>query len=313
MRKSIFKFISIGVFALMLCFSPAIFAGCNGNNELTNTQKVERIVENTRASILEVNDSIIQKYNSDEQTSVSANSNLPTNMDRTLNESVYLPVQQLTISFGYFALSEYFAEYMQSDFLDKTLYVNQTIYPQEDIYTKFSLNDNSFEIYIYAIWEGSFNEYLNISVFYDQETYTPTKFIHRENRHLNDGRNMFGYIEVDFTSNDCLIETTYFENGNEDYSNATDEFLNENLTRYVREEFNFENYKDRTTITSYDQEVDNLFEYVRNFDYVYEQTEKSNFNIVEAENYSDGDNAMCYSFDKYLIREDEYGNLTKVY
>lgn len=314
MKSQVLRNISFCVLALVLCLAPIFFAGCCGDENLTDAQKTERIIENTSSKILEVNEKFMETYEQSSSESVSANSTQSLT-DRTLNESAYKPVQQLTISFGYYALSEYFAEYMQSDFLDKTLYVEQTIYPNQDIFVKFELNENSFEIYIYTVWEGAFNEYINISIFYDAETYAPTKFIHRENRHWTysgSQRNFYGYIEVDFAEYDCLIETSIFQTEDTNLNNATDEFLSENLERYIREEFSFENYKDRITSTSANLSTDELYSYVRNFNYVYEEAYKNNFSFSTAENYPDGDEAMGYSFDRYLIIENDDGTLTKV-
>ncbi len=301
---------------VVFCLSPMLLVGCTEGDNLTIAQKVEQIIENTSPTMLEVNDSIMQEYNSSmaNSTVLTTSNSYPINMDRNLNESVYSPIQQLTISFGYYALSEYFAQYMQTDFLDKTLYVEQTIYPRQEIYIKFTLNSNSFEIYIYTAMESGFSEFINISIFYDANTYAPTRFVHRENRHwTNNERSLFGHIEVDFTNNNCLIETSAFNPTDASYENLTDEFLRDNLTRYVREKFNFENYKNRETFDSKNLTTDELYSYARNFNYVYEDSVKNFFDFTNLENLSSCDEAMYYPFDKYLILEDENGNLTKIY
>lgn len=240
-----------------------------------------------------------------------------TKIDRGATEQAYKPISQMTISFGYYALSEYYVEYIPN-FINQTLFIEQTYYPNQKIWSKCELNDSTMDIHIWTEFKNAFDEYINITIEYNNQ-HKPTKFTHRENRHWKDSRDHFGYIEVNFKNNKCIIETIKYKTNNEiDYNQANSETITANMDRYIREEFGLNNYKKRTTSVyepSYSSNIseEQMIKYAKEFDYAYTRHGKPVFDFENETHFADGDEAMDYAFDKYLIIEDrQTGKLERV-
>lgn len=306
--------------ALLLC-APLGLAACSNSNDLTVHEKAELIINATSAAISNVDDEIMQEYENS-QGSVETSAISPLNndnvyaphkmFDRGSNMHARNPVSQMTITFGYYALSEYYQECIPN-FIDKTLFVKQTYYQNQKIWSKCELTDNTLEIHIWTEYENSFDEYINITIEYSKN-YKATKFTHRENRHCVNNNDYFGCIQVDFQSKGCVIETITTHNKNSltdeiDYKQESDANIKADMQRYIREEFNFNKYKKRTTYVYESHNLSNISEeqmiaYAREFNYAYTRDGKPNFDFENAEDFDAGNTAMDYAFDKYLIIED---------
>ena len=281
--------------AFLLCAPLGLLLGCNNTPALTKSEKAALIINSTSTAINEIDDEIMAEYESSQgevqpaaaKEHTKEESYQPhTQIDRGSNEHVYNPVSQMTISFGYYALSEYYNEYIPN-FIDQLLFVEQTYYPNQNIWSKCELTDSSLEIYIWTEYINGFEEYINITIEYDKH-HNATKFTHRENRHFMDSRDYFGYIDVNFKTKECLIETiAYSTNSEIDFKSASDETIKDYMTRYVREEFSLNKYKKRTTSIYANSSRNNLTEsqmiaYAKAFDYAYTREGKTNFDFTEA-------------------------------
>lgn len=322
------KFIIGLSLSLLIVFCPISLTGCKKDPSRSQEETMRLMIENTTQKLTQLDDSFMAEYQESVIQSSAVNCTANTEVqypphsaiDRGLNQYAYMPVSQMTISFGYYALCEYYLKYIPF-FMGQTLYIEQTYYSSQQIWTKCTMTDSSMDIHIWSEFKNSFNEfneYVNISVEYNKHTLMPTKFIHRENRNWKHEQDNFGYIEVDFVQNYAKVETLRYNTNDEiNYSTAENNIIKNNIYRYVAEEFNFSNYANRTTKTYAGKKnlisEQEMLQSVKNFNYVYAREGRNIFDFENPINFKYGNNAMDFAFDKYLIFEDETtGELIKV-
>lgn len=297
------------------------FLGCNQEPQMSEEEKLEKVIENTTEALMQTSNDIMKTQTAETLSlGTPLTAELPQyekhlNFDRGSNEQAYLPAKQMTVSFGYYALNEYYLTYIPL-FVGKTLEIGQSYYPDQSIWTKTTLDKDEMNLYIWTE-HTYFEEFINISVKFDRKTLIPKSFTHYEHRNWTFAQDTFGVISVDFAADSCKVETLKYATAEEvDYSTQTEEFILANTERYICEQFSFANYKERTTTiyASHQKDItsEQLVEAVRNFDHAYTRENKDIFDFDNTLKYAFGDHAMDFAFDKYLILQDAEGNLTKV-
>ena len=127
------KFLCGLLLSLVVFLLPLCLCGCKDDPQLSEEEIMTKMIQNTSQQLAQIDDEIIsQNQGSSAQpastTLTEAIENVypaHSKIDRGSNQYVYRPVSQMTISYGYYALCEYYLKYVQF-FMNKTLHIHNS-------------------------------------------------------------------------------------------------------------------------------------------------------------------------------------------
>ena len=161
------KIILISVLSAVLLGFVALFIFLPSGKGETDREKFSRIVENTGEAIYEQNKMLVESYNSTlggggslsapqnpiiaENISSTSSLFAQTTADMYITDfEMEFALSRINELYMWYTISEYFNDYLDGDFLDKTFLVNGV--SEADMYAKIKLTEKGVDIYIYNIW-----------------------------------------------------------------------------------------------------------------------------------------------------------------
>lgn len=318
---NVFKVLGVLVVTGLLIFGILMLVLKDNNPvnlDLVLKQTGEAIEVNNRKLVNTYNNYVDSQTSSEEGGEVSVKSSIYTG-EQTFEGALY----NLNYWQGFYVYSEYFNEFLDGSFLNKTFSLNQTMYQYHNYNVKFTLNSDNIRLEVFDNYADASNnqhrEYYDIKVSFNTSTFKPTTLTVNvvTDYPVSVDRNYgdeYTNIVIDYEKATFVMTEIEFDPSisYSELENADDEFYVENLKSVRRFEIDYNDISKYVGLEVYDLTPSDIYalpeetimqglEWIEGMSYVDIEDAKTHFDFDNAVVYEDGNKAITYAFNKYII------------
>lgn len=330
------------LFVMLAGFVAAFFIFPLGKGE-TDMEKINRLLDHTGQAIYEQNQLLVESYNKAVDESLGGGGSISTAdssdyHDMPLSGSLSEPAQStygvnfsvenydimsdMNSFYVYYSISEYFKDYLSenNNFLNTTLKAKSTDY---DMYVKINLEDYGMDIYLNQVTKSGTSRNVKLSINYDWKNNKPISAVLYEmylNRSeyrtakIDFAKKTYEYTEIDF------IDSAVYE----DIILKNEAYLKKNI--YDMESYSVK-YDDVSSLKGYrvywikesdfngvmtEEQSKFIFDAYKNMEFIKLSDITSQIDTHTQQEYENGNHAVQYVENKYVIQYDDEGVYLKI-
>ena len=330
------------LFVMLAGFVAAFFIFPLGKGE-TDMEKINRLLDHTGQAIYEQNQLLVESYNKavDESLggggsistvsqsgyhniSVSGNLSEPAQSTYGVDFSVVNSdiMWDMNSFYVYYSISEYFKDYLSenNNFLNTTLKVKSTDY---DMYVKINLEDYGMDIYLNQVTKSGYSRNVKTSINYDWKNNKPISAVLYEmylseskyrTAKIDFAKKTYEYTEIEF------IDSAVYE----DIILKNEAYLKKNI--YDMESYSVK-YDDASSLKGYrvywikesdfngvmtEEQSKFIFDAYKNMEFIKLSDITSQIDTHTQQEYENGNHAVQYVENKYVIQYDDEGVYLKI-
>ena len=337
------KIVMISVLFVMLAgFVAAFFIFPLGKGE-TDTEKLNRLLDHTGQAIYEQNKLLVESYNKAVDESLGGGASIST-ADRSdyhnmpLSGSLSEPAQSthdvefsvenrdimwdMNSFYVYYSISEYFKDYLSenNNFLNTTYKVKSTDY---DMYVKINLEDYGMDIYLNQVAKSGYSRNVKTSINYDWKNNKPISAVLYE-MYLSESE--YRTAKIDFAKKTYEYTAIKFIDSAvyEDIILKNEAYLKKNIDDM--ESYSVK-YDDASSLKGYwvnnikesdfngvmtEEQSKFILDAYNNMEFIKLSDITSQIDTHTQQEYENGNHAVQYVENKYVIQYDDEGVYLKI-